>query len=118
MGLVEAHDRRVIRLQLGRPSTLIESDADLHLTWPENDWRIITINPVLGFLIGLTLSEFAVGQDAPDVAGGYRAGLPAFQHNLDVRGRSIHYAIGVVPIAPRQLSAKDDPVAHLGAGHP
>src|SRR5262245_58814140 len=69
-------------------------------------------------MVGLTLPQFAEGHDSPNVARSFWAGLSALQHSFDVRGRPIHHAIGIIPVAASQLSAKDYPLPCLGAVHP
>src|SRR5262245_28222267 len=69
-------------------------------------------------MVGLTPPQLAEGHDSPNVARSFWARLSTLQHNLDVRGRPIHHAIGIVPVATSQLGAKDYPVPRLGAVHP
>src|SRR5262249_21721920 len=84
--------------------------------WLEEDGRIVAIELVRGFLVGLALPALVVGYDAPNVTGSYRAGFSTLQHRLHVGGNSVHHPIAMIPVATSQLRTDDRPGPNLGAG--
>src|SRR5262249_46745994 len=102
-GLVKACNGLIVRFELGRFSALIEADVDRLPVWLEEDGRIVAIELVRGFLVGLALPALVVGYDAPNVTGSYRAGFSTLQHRLRLGGNPVPPPIAMTPVAPPQL---------------